>query len=120
MKPLAALLLVAALAAAVPADATIRLEAESLADAHNVGGAPIALVSCGTASNGHAIDGIDMPGEWIELNLLLTGPSCLYSAVRSAGLSGVVRNFRVEITPDPPTTTGGTDSLTTIPGTGIG
>jgi len=108
------------LAAAGPAAAyTRRIEAETLRDAHDIGGGAIALVHCTTASNGFSVMGIDMPGEWLEFELLLVENQCLYTAVRSAGLPGTIRDFSVEIVPDPPAATTGADTLTTRPGAGV-
>jgi hypothetical protein len=66
-------LLVSTTIEGAPADGVILLEGESYVASHDLGGYSIHIVSCQSASGGYAADGIDQPGEWIELDLTLAG-----------------------------------------------
>jgi hypothetical protein len=107
--------------AAAPCQATgFRIEAESMIAAHNLGGAAIAVVSCSGASGAHAIQGLDSPGEWIEVRLELPTATAFLDSLRSAGLAGQVRHFAVQfLTGDDPTGAPG-DTVTSGPGLGFG
>ena len=83
--------------AAVPCQAAgFRLEAESMIASNNLGGDPIAIVSCSGASGGHAVYGLDNPGEWIEVRLEISAvrpPSSIPCAARvSWGRSATSRS----------------------------
>ena len=66
------------------------------------------------------MDGVDTPGEYIEWPLTLTQELVFRDSLRSAGATGVVRNFTIQFLPaagGPPVAT---ENLTTPPGAGIG
>ena len=111
-------LLVAAPGIAVSAETKIKLEAENYSASHVVG-TRISTVSCGAASGGLAIEGFDEAGEWIEIPMQLADPMDCLSGVRSAGLTGVTRNYMVEIIPTAGQGTNPKDTLVTPPGSGI-
>ncbi len=54
----------------------VRVECESYTDFYNEGGAEIASVVCSSASDGLAVDGLDIIGEWIEVKATLPTESC--------------------------------------------
>jgi hypothetical protein len=66
---------VAAVASAAP---ELRIEAEDYEayGSHNIGGWDIASVYCGGASGWFAVDGLDVPGEWIMLKVTFTESAC--------------------------------------------
>ena len=102
------------------AETVIQLEAENMAAWHNIGGLAIVPVSCGAARGGLAVDGVDNPGEYIEWPLTLTQDLVFRDSLRTAGATGVVRNFTIQFLPaagGPPVAT---ENLTTPPGAGIG
>lgn len=55
---------------------TVVVEAESYVDSYNTGGASIMSVLCTSASEGYAVDGLDLPGEWIELKATVPDEAC--------------------------------------------
>ena len=63
----------------------ILLEAEDFTASYNEGGNPILRVSCSGASGGLALEGLDYPGDWIELSLTIWNGS-FTDTIRSAGL----------------------------------
>jgi hypothetical protein len=64
----------------------IILEAEDFTASHDEGGAVIQWVTCTAASGGKAVEGLDYPGDWIELTLVIwNGSFC--DSIRSAGLT---------------------------------
>ena len=121
--PLVLLLLAAlGLGSAGPATAqtVIQLEAENMTAWYNTAGLSIVPVSCGAARGGVAVDGVDTPGEYIEWPLTLTQDLVFRDSLRTAGATGVVRNFTIQFLPaagGPPVAT---ENLTTPPGAGIG
>jgi hypothetical protein len=107
-------------AGSATAQSVIQLEAENMAGAYNTGGTPIGMVSCAAARGALAVDGVDTPGEYIEWPLTLTQDLVFRDSLRTAGPTGVVRNFTIEFLPaggGPPVAT---ENLTTPPGAGIG
>lgn len=52
------------------------VEAESYVDSYDTGGASIMPVLCTSASEGYAVDGLDLPGEWIELKATVQDEAC--------------------------------------------
>jgi hypothetical protein len=99
---------------------TIRLEAEDFVASHDVGGIRIYARSCTAASQGLAVDGLDMEGEWMELRLELASPTAFLHGLQTAGDVGLTRTFAVDFRPQSDQGTSLTDTLTTIPGSGIG
>jgi hypothetical protein len=63
----------------------IIIEAETYIASHNEGGNSIVWVSCSAASGGKALEGIDYPGDWIEVSLNVWNGS-FTDELRSAGL----------------------------------
>lgn len=57
------------------AGVTVQAECEELVDSYNIGGLEITKSYCSGASEYHAIDGLDVTGEWIEVDIAvpLTG-----------------------------------------------
>jgi hypothetical protein len=81
------------------ADATtLRIEAESFYYFGQITGCGYNVVvqPCTGASGGYGVDGIDCEGEWIKIHLSLTSAFRFYTALRSAGGLGFVRNFRID------------------------
>ncbi len=71
-----ALALLAFLATPAPGAVSVVVEAESFVDAYDLGGASILSVACTSASQGLAVDGLDIAGEWIELRASLPDAAC--------------------------------------------
>ena len=86
----------------------------------DLGGLTIGLVDCDGALDGTAIDGLDLPGEWIKWRLTLAEPFCFVDSLRSSGTLGVIREFVTEYTPDPPSDGASQDTVFTVPGSGVG
>ncbi len=96
----AAIVLFAALGAAAPAAAragTVRVEAEDMVAAGNLGGDDIRITTCSAASQGLAVDGLDREGEWLRVPLVLEEGGCLVDSLRSAGLLGLERTFALDV-----------------------
>ena len=68
-------LLLLAVGAPVLAGVTVQAECEDYVDSHNIGGLEIMKSLCSGASEYHATDGLDISGEWIEVDIAvpLTG-----------------------------------------------
>lgn len=96
-----------------------RLDADQVYTWGNIDGILIQKVNCDGALNGRAVDGLDVPGEWIAWHLVLSEPSCFIDSLRSAGTTGVVRHFVTEFIPEPPATSASVDSVFTVPGSGV-
>ncbi len=98
MRPAAPILLLALLAsaAALPCGAAgIRIEAEALTNAYNYSGATIFKTNCIGSSGGLAVDGMDFPGEWIEIPFTLNETAVFVDSLRSAGYVSQYRQFSV-------------------------
>jgi hypothetical protein len=110
----------AILMTAAPCDAAgFRIEAESMIAAHDEGGVAVVMVGCGYASGGLAIQGLDSPGDWIELRLELSQTTVFVDSLRSAGLKGELRDFSVLfLTGGDPLGAPG-DTVTSEPGKGF-
>ena len=78
---LAVLAVVTSAASATP----IILEAEDYIDSFNVGGDFITIVECSGASGGLAVEGYDVPGDWIELRVELSQAGDYDDILRSGG-----------------------------------
>ena len=98
----------------------IRLEAEAFIDSQDNGLEPITIVPCNLASGGYAVDGVDATGDRIVLDLPLDLGFCFQCAIRSAGDVSLIRTFEVSFHMVPDGTLLFADTLTTIPGSGIG
>ncbi len=64
-----ALLVLAFAAASAPGRTTIQAECEGYVDSYNIGGLRIHKAFCSGASEFYAADGVDVIGEWIEVNI---------------------------------------------------
>jgi len=96
----AILILLSALAIAIPLSSMtneIVIEAEDLTDFHDIGGTLIHLVTCSGASGGHAVEGFDTPGEWIEIVFQVDSAGIYADSLRSAGNLGWESDLRVTI-----------------------
>jgi hypothetical protein len=71
----------------------IIVEAEDFVASHNEGGAVIQWVACTAASGGKALEGLDYPGDWIELTLVIWNGS-FTDSIRSAGLPDSASTLR--------------------------
>jgi hypothetical protein len=77
MIPLLIAAAVAAAAGGAWAAEDLRVEAEEfeLYGAYDLGGLPIAIEFCASASGYYTVDWIDVPGEWIKLKVTFTQDS---------------------------------------------
>ena len=55
---------------------SVLVEAESYTDGYNIDGASIMSIVCTSASNGYAVDGLDIAGEWIEVKATVPEEAC--------------------------------------------
>jgi hypothetical protein len=117
----AALLLLAAVALGTTVRAEdMRLVSDDVFTWGDLGGITIQHANCEGALDGRAIDGLDLPGEWIQWHLTLTEPSCFVDSLHSAGTTDVVREFVTEYISDPLWETAARDTVFTAPGSGVG
>jgi hypothetical protein len=75
----------------------IVVEAESYVASYNAGGDPIYVVSCTAASGGLAVEGFDMPGDWIEVVLNVPEIYGYADSLRSAGDTNVQSDIRTTV-----------------------
>jgi len=70
-----AILLLLLVAGPASAGVTVQAECEEYVDSYNLGGEEITKSFCSGASEYHAADGLDITGEWIEVEIAvpLTG-----------------------------------------------
>lgn len=99
----------------------IPVEAESYAWGRDAGGDPISMSACDTSASGAlAVYGVDYPGDWIHLEVIVPQDMMLQDSLRSAGDTGLRRKWVVEWVPLGPGVSPGTDTLaTTPPGKGV-
>lgn len=102
------------------AETVFQLEAESLSGMLNLGGNPIALASCTAARGGLAVDGVDYVGDYIEWPLTLEEDFVFRDSLRTAGGTGVVRQFAILFLPLGGGEPAAAETLTTPAGLGIG
>jgi hypothetical protein len=55
---------------------SIEVEGESFVANMNQGGLPIRASTCFNASGGYVAEGLDIPGDWIELEITLPWTRC--------------------------------------------
>jgi hypothetical protein len=74
LLPILATALALLVASASPAAEDLRVEAEEFPayGSNDLGGIPILIEFCGSASEYYTADGIDVPGEWIKLKVTFT------------------------------------------------
>ncbi len=97
----------------------VSLEAEDYAAFHEAGGALITVVSCSAARGGLAVDGLDVPGDYLEWPLTLTHPLVFRDSLRSAGAIGLTRRYAVLFLPAAGGAPVAGDTLTTVQGLGV-
>jgi hypothetical protein len=73
----------------VPGAYGIMIEAESMVASYDAGGTSIYIATCSAASGGRAVDGIDTPGDWIEVIIDVAGGGSFVDSIRSAGVAGI-------------------------------
>jgi hypothetical protein len=105
---------------AARAATVIELEAENLTAMLNLGGNAINYVSCGAARGGLAVDGVDYEGDYIEWPLTLEQDFVFRDSLRTAGATGVVRQFAILFLPSGAGEPAAAETLTTPAGLGIG
>lgn len=76
---------------------SIRLEAENFEESRDVGGNPIAIVTCSGASGGLGVDAMDTPAEWVSWNVPILDPICFVDSLRSAGNLKDVRLYNLQV-----------------------
>jgi hypothetical protein len=109
--------------AAAQAASVISVEAEDLYWFGDIGGQPISVstIDCDSlTSGGKAVEGLDYPGDWIEVLLSVPEPILFRDSLCSAGDVGLRRKFVIEFLPWGSEVGGpAPDTLTTVPGRGI-
>lgn len=121
---LASLVWAAGLVPAPVSANVIRIEAESYVNAHELGGngSRIGRVGCSSASEGQAVDGLDVPGEYVEWNFPVAEAGCFVDSLCSAGgapPNGMVREFTIQVFAQGSTEPLYEDGITTIEGNGV-
>jgi len=107
------------LVASAAGGVVIRLEAESYQPpVHDGGPNLLQRVDCSVASGGQGVEGLD-PGDWIDLPLTLQAPFCFRDSLCSAAVQGLVRGYQIDFI-DSNGITVASDTLTTVPGLGVG
>lgn len=102
-RRLARLAIAAVLLVAVPLTAgaaeALRREAEEFAayGSYNIGGYDISSAYCSYASQGLAVDGLDMPGEWIKLKVSFPNSGCYSSRIDYQSAYGDTAEFVVRL-----------------------
>ncbi|MCB9513115.1 MAG: hypothetical protein H6694_02235 [Candidatus Latescibacteria bacterium] len=100
-----ALCLVLAIAAlqitpvAAPAEDVILVEGETYVASHDLGGYSIHVTYCSSASGGYAADGLDIPGEWIELDVTLAEAHAYRARLALQGWPDESSTLRLTLTP---------------------
>ncbi len=95
----------------------IRIEGETFVASHNTGGFNIGVAFCGSASGYYVADGIDQPGEWIELALTLPANTIYTARLAVQGWPGEFNILQLEFLP---AAGAGSRSSTEFRFTGIG
>ena len=98
----------------------LRVEAENLTDFYNYSGTTIGTVSCSAASGRLAIQGVDFPGEWIEIPFTLTSAVAFVDSLRSSGYTNERRQFSVHFISEGNLQSAPGDTATTGLGLGFG
>lgn len=97
----------------------IRLEAEDYISKQDYGGIPIQIHACNGASQGLAIDGLDIGNEWLAWEISLSERFCFIDSLRSAGAVKQVRTYRTTFERLPSEEIVDADTVVTLPGAGI-
>jgi hypothetical protein len=98
----------------------IQFEAEDFVTSWNAGGDPIRVVSCSGARGYLAVDGVDFAGDYVEWDVHLPAEYTFRDSLRTAGATGLVRKFIVQFYPGAGGPAVLSDTLTTLPGAGVG
>jgi hypothetical protein len=106
-----------ALLVAAAAQAAVLVEAENYVASYNTGGIGIQIVACSGASGGYAVEGVDVPGEWIEIPVTVPEIYGYADTLRSAGETGVESDLEMRIVSAFP---GGGDVISTYHTVGLG
>ncbi len=77
----------------------ITIEAEDFTVCNNTGGQVIQSVPLSGCSGGHALVGLDAPGEWAEFDVSVTGFGHYTFLMKCRGDLGVPYELRVVFTP---------------------
>lgn len=101
------------------ARADLRIEIESFINYNDLGGGLIQRAQCSGALNGWVADFVDLPGEFVEVGLVLDEPMCFVDSLRSAGSLGEVRRIATSFRILPAGTEVSADTVDTLPGSGI-
>ena len=76
---------------------TVLVECESFTAFQDLGGLPIAKVSCAYASGGQAVDYVDVPGEWIQLSVIFPEDGYYSDSLCCAAYIGAVNTLRLTL-----------------------
>ena len=98
---------------------TLRIEAEEVYSASDLGGLGVVVRGCSAASGGMAVDGLDRVGEWIKIHVELDTGICFVDAIRSAGSTTTIRTFAVLFHDVSTGMLWSADTLVTPPGSGV-
>lgn len=119
-RTLAAVLAGVSFATAAPAGAyVLTLEADGYTDVSDLGGRPIDTVGCSGASQGIALEGIDLSGEWISWDVVVDQQVTVSGSVRSAGAELFERRYTLTVWSDDESRVVFEETVSTPPGTGI-
>ena len=98
----------------------LRVEAEGLATFYNYSGTTIGTVACSGASGRFAIQGVDFPGEWIEIPFTVTSAVAFVDSLRSSGYTNEHRQLSVHFISEGNLQSAPGDTMTTGLGLGFG
>lgn len=99
---------------------SMRIEAEIPFATHNTPGTgSVVAHTCGSASRGFALGGLDAEGDWAEFRLELAETWCFVDSLRGAGLVSGTWQYRLVVYPDTSDTPVIDESYPAVPGTGI-
>ncbi|MFH1841615.1 MAG: hypothetical protein ABIF77_00270 [bacterium] len=90
------LLALVSLAGVQSVQATVyEVEGETYYAWHNIGGRIIQITTCHAASGGLLAAGLDMPGEWLRVQITLPGSTCYEDLVGFMGYDGDENSVRM-------------------------
>jgi len=75
----------------------IEVEGESFVDSWNQGGMFIRISTCFNASGGQVADGLDVAGDWIELQVALPWTHCFADWIGLQGILGQTSTVRMTV-----------------------
>jgi hypothetical protein len=104
-------------------DSVLSIEAENFEVSIDAGGLPISAsfdTSCGSGSSGGgSVDGLDYPGDWIQMWLSFPDPIVFRNSLRSASEIRVRSKYVIQFIGVNGQGVAVSDTLTTLPGRGI-